>query len=112
MKCMFFKAVSLLCLLPVVLFCAEYQGHNVDGRQSCAFAHSLEMGNYYQANIVLGSNYVSVRFESGARLDLILDKQSVEDPEEVLAIDSHGLWWALSVDGLDESTDRSDGGNG
>jgi hypothetical protein len=87
---------------------AEYQGQNVDGPHYFAFARSLTTGKYYSAKVVFHRDYASVRLESGKMVNLILDDQSVEDPEEVLAKDPHGRWWALSVDGLDEAVDPSE----
>ena len=105
-QCNFLRvAVLLYCLLPVTLFAADYRGQNVDGPRYSAFARSLETGKYYPASIVFDHSRANVRLESGKSLDLTLDEQSVEDPEEVLATDPHGRWWALSVDGLDEPKD-------
>jgi hypothetical protein len=39
---------------------------------------------------------------------LLLDQEIVEDPEEVLATDPRGRSWALSGDGLDESSHGSE----
>ena len=97
--------VPLFFLLPGALFAAEYQGQNVDGWRYCAFARSLETGKYYPVSVVFDHKRANVRLKYGQNLDLTLDEQSVEDPEEVLATDPHGRWWALSVDGLDQPVD-------
>ena len=109
-RCRFFRAAAayLVLFLPVAAFAAEYEGKNVDGLRYCAFARSLETGKYYKASVVFDQNHADVRLESGKRLDFTLEKQAVEDPEEVLATDPHGRWWALSVDGLDDPADRSE----
>jgi len=108
-RCRFFRAAAYLVLfLPVAALAAEYQGKNVDGPRYCAFARSLETGKYYKASVVFDQNHADVRLESGKWLDFTLEKQAVEDPEEVLATDPHGRWWALSVDGLDDPADRSE----
>jgi hypothetical protein len=108
-RCRFFGTAAYLVLfLPVAAFSAEYEGKNVDGPRYCAFARSLETGKYYKASVVFDQNHADVRLESGKRLDFTLDKQAVEDPEEVLATDPYGRWWALSVDGLDDPADRSE----
>jgi hypothetical protein len=96
----------LFLLLNAALFAAEYQGQNVDGPRYWGFARSLQTGTYYPASVVFDREHASVRLESGKKLDLTLEKPCVEDPEEVLASDPHGLWWALSVDGLDEPVAR------
>ena len=101
-------AAPLFLLLTVRLGAAEYQGKNVDGPYYFTFARSLTTGKFYSAKVVFHRDYASVRLESGKIVSLILDDQSVEDPEEVLAKDPDGRWWALSVDGLDEVVDPSE----
>ena len=56
----------------------------------------------------LKQNRASVRLKSGRRLELLLDQEIVEDPEEVLATDQRGRAWALSVGGLDEPSNGSE----
>jgi hypothetical protein len=92
----------LFLLLPVSIFAALYQGQNVDGHRYGAFARSLETGKYYPVSVTFDHSRANILFDSGKKLDLILDEESVEDPEEVLATDPQGHWWALSIDGLDE----------
>src|SRR5215467_8732691 len=79
--------LGMFFLVPVALFAAEYQGQNVDGSRYCGFARLLETGKYYSVTVVFDHNRVNVRLESGKGLDLTIDEQSVEDPEEVLATD-------------------------
>jgi hypothetical protein len=60
------------------------------------FAQSLDTGKYYTARAVFHQNNANVRLDSGKKkLDLILDEENIEDPEEVVATDPRGSWWAL-----------------
>ena len=93
-------------LIPAQANGAEYQGQKVDGVRYWGFARSLDTGKYYPARVIFEQNHASVRLTSGRRLELLLDKEIVEDPEEVLATDPSGGPWALSVDGLDEPPNR------
>jgi hypothetical protein len=47
-------------------------------------------------------DHATANLESGKIVDLILDDPTIEDPEEIVATDPRGLWWALWIDGLDE----------
>ncbi len=98
---------ALFFLASFTLLGAEYQGQNVDGPRYCGFVRSLTTGNYYPVSAVFEREHADVRLGSGKRLDLTLEEQTIEDPEEVLATDPRGGWWALSIDGLDELPDGS-----
>jgi hypothetical protein len=66
-------------------------------------ARSLDTGKYYTARAVFQQNHANVRLDAGKKkLDLTLDEENIEDPEEVVATDPRGSWWARSFDGLDE----------
>jgi len=93
--------------LTFAAFGAQYKGQKIDGRQYWGFAHSLDTGKYYPACVVFEQNHATVNLESGKRLDLTLDDETIEDPEEVVATDPRGQWWALSIDGLDERPNGS-----
>jgi hypothetical protein len=74
----------------------------------CGFARSFETGKYYPASVVFENNHANVRLASGKNLELSLDGETIEDPEEVVAADQRGLWWSPSVDGLDERANCSE----
>jgi hypothetical protein len=93
---------SLFLCMTLAAFGAQYEGQKVDGRRYWGFARSLDTGKYYLASMVFEQNHATVDLESGKRLDLTLDDETIEDPEEVVATDPRGLWWALSLDGLGE----------
>ena len=102
-----------LVLMPLIYLCitlgaygAQYEGQKVDRCRYWGFARSLDTGKYYPASVVFEQDHAIVNLESGKRLDLTLDDETIEDPEEVIASDSREQWWALSIDGLDE---RSNG---
>ena len=97
-----------MLLIPAEAKGAEYQGQKVDGMRYRGFVRSLDTGKYYPASVIFEQNRASVRPKSGRRLDLLLDQEIVEDPEEVLATDPRGRTWALSVDGLDEPSNGSE----
>jgi hypothetical protein len=96
-----------IAALSAVLFGAEYQSQNVDGARYFGFVRSLQTGKYYSATVLFKHNHAEVRLKSHKNLDLTLDQQTIQDPEEVLATDPDGGWWALSIDGLDEPSARS-----
>jgi hypothetical protein len=93
---------SLLLLLAVACSGATYQGHTIDGLPYKGFARSLATSKYYPVDVVFDGNRARVRLESGTTFVLLLDKESIEDPEEILAADHSGLWWALSLDGIQQ----------
>ena len=101
------KPLILFLLLSVMAVAADYQGQNVDRTKYLGFARSLATGNYYPASAVFERDHANVRLESGKKLDLVLDQATIEDPEEILAVDGSGVWWALSIDGLDEPADAA-----
>ena len=100
-------AAILFVLFPSFAYGAKYQGQNVNGRRFCGYARSLQTGKYYPATVVFNNDHVNVRLNSGLKIELTLDKPNVDDPEEVLATDSAGQWWSLSIDGLDELANGS-----
>lgn len=100
-------APILFVLLPSFVYGAQYQGQNVDGRRFCGYARSLQTGKYYPATVMFDYDRVNLRLKSGQKIELTLDKPNVDDPEEVVAIDSVGQWWSLSIDGLDELANDS-----
>ena len=91
----------LFLFMTVGAIAAQYGGQKIDGMRYLGFVRSLDTGKYYPARLVFEQNFVSVLLESGKKLDLMLDQEGIEDPEEILATDSHGLGWALSVDGIE-----------
>jgi hypothetical protein len=93
--------------MTLAAFGAQYEGQKVDGRRYWGLARSLDTGKYYPASVVFEQNHATVTLESGKRLDLSLDDETIEDPEEVVATDPRGLWWALSIDGLGERPNGS-----
>ena len=99
-------ASFLLLSVSMAAIGAEYQGHKVDGIRFGGVARSLKTGKYYPASIVFERDHVKVNLESGKTVDLTLDNQVFVDPEEVVASDPLGGWWALSIDGLDEASKR------
>ena len=101
------KPLILLLVSASIALAADYQGQNVDRTKYLGFARSLATGNYYPASAVFERDHANVRLESGKKLELVLDKATIEDPEEILAVDARGVWWALSIDGLDEPADVS-----
>jgi len=91
-----------LLLITSAAFGAQYQGKKVDGMGYWCFARSVDTGKYYPARVVFEHNHANVRLETCQQLQLTLDEEIIEDPEEVVASDPRGLWWALSVDGLEQ----------
>ncbi|HJT89446.1 MAG TPA: hypothetical protein VJ732_16370 [Bryobacteraceae bacterium] len=81
---------------------ADFGGFRVDRVSYHGFARSLQTGRYYPATVVFEHNHAIVDLPSNKRLDLTLEDETIEDPEEILATDGHGVWWALAVDDLDE----------
>lgn len=81
---------------------AEYHGSKIDGRQYSGLARGLSGGKYYVASVRFEQDQADVLLGSGKKLQLALDNETIENPEEVIGIDSRGVWWALSIDGLDQ----------
>ena len=103
-------AMTVLFLLwtPLAAIGAEYQGRKVDGLRYRSFVHSLVTCKYYPASVVFEQNLATVHLASGKTLELTLDEEAIDDPEEVVAIDPSGQWWAISIDGLDEVPDGTE----
>ena len=103
-----FHLSCVFLLMTLSRFGAERGGQKVDGMWYCGFARSFETGKYYPASVVFENNHANVRLASGRKLELTMDEETIEDPEEVVAADQRGLWWSLSVDGLDEHANCSE----
>jgi len=97
----------MFLFITLAAFGAQYDGQKVDGCRYWGSARSLDTGKYYPASVVFEQNHAIVNLESGKRLDLTLDDETIEDPEEVIGADPGEQWWALSVDGLDERPNGS-----
>lgn len=108
-KCFYSMRFAAFLLLSALLSGAEYQGQNVDGTEYIGFVRSLQTGKYYPATVVFNQERATVRLKSGQWLQLTLDEPQVDDPEEVIAIDPMGRIWALSIDGLDSRSSKSEG---
>ena len=102
------RFAAFFLVLPAFLCAAKYQGQDVDGTAYFAFVRSLQTGKYFPATVVFRHDHASVRLKSGKKLELTLDQPDVNDPEEVIAVDPSGRSWALSVDGLNEPSGRSE----
>jgi hypothetical protein len=99
--------MPLIYLFVTLAYGAQYEGQKVDGCRYWGFARSLDTGKYYPASVVFEQDHAIVNLESGKRLDLTLDDETIEDPEEVIGTDPGEQWWALSIDGLDERPNGS-----
>lgn len=105
-RCSLLVMAFLFLGLATDALTADYRGHNVDGIQFSAFARSLATGKYYAATVVFGQNRANACLTSGEHLTLKLDAQSVDDPEEIVALDAGGRWWALAIDDLDQPRNK------
>src|SRR5215472_9292511 len=82
-----FHLSCVFLLMTLSRFGAERGGQKVDGMWYCSFARSFETGKYYAARVVFENNHANVRLASGKKLELSLDEETIEDPEEVGAAD-------------------------
>ncbi len=92
---------ALAGLLPSSAPAADFDGVTVDSVRYSAFARSLRTGRYYPATVVFQGDHAIVDLNTNKKLDLTLEQKTIDDPEEILASDAHGVWWALSVDDID-----------
>jgi hypothetical protein len=107
---MFTKArlpASLLFLLAVACRGATYRRHTIDGSPYQGFARSLETSKYYPVNVIFDGIHARVRLETGTTFVFKLDSENIQDPEEILAADRSGLWWTLSLDGIESQGNRT-----
>lgn len=102
LKAGFWLLAFAWCVLTSSGRAADFDGFRVDKVSHHGFARSLQTGRYYPATVVFEHKQAFVDLPSNKRLDLTLEEETIEDPEEILATDAHGVWWALSVDDLDE----------
>jgi len=84
--------LGALLLITFAAFGAQYQGKKIDGVRYWGFARSIDTGKYYPARVVFEHNHANVRLETGQQVQLNLDSEIIEDPEEVVASDPRGLW--------------------